>query len=59
MENRDQVHSGLDKFVKLEIIVGEELTVSRIADARNTSAQVSDIALFELDDKFDLIKVNI
>ena len=41
IENRDQVHSGLDKFVKLEIIVGEELTVSRIADARNTSAQVS------------------
>ncbi|MFR6453200.1 MAG: AIPR family protein [Streptococcus sp.] len=59
IENRDQVHSGLDKFVKLEIIVGEELTVSRIADARNTSAQVSDIALFELDDKFDLIKESI
>jgi len=56
IDNRDQIHSGLDKFVKLEIIVGEQLTVSRIADARNTSAQVSDIALFELDDKFDLIK---
>lgn len=56
IDNRDQIYSGLDKFVKLEIIVGEELTVSRIADARNTSAQVSDIALFELDDKFDLIK---
>ena len=56
IDNRDQIPSGLDKFVKLEIIVGEQLTVSRIADARNTSAQVSDIALFELDDKFDLIK---
>ena len=56
IDNRDQVNSDLDKFVKLEIIVGEQLTVSRIADARNTSAQVSDIALFELDDKFDLIK---
>ena len=56
IDNRDQVNSDLDKFVKLEIIVGEQLTVSRIADARNTSAQVSDIAFFELDDKFDLIK---
>lgn len=56
IDNRDQINSDLDKFVKLEIIVGEQLTVSRIADARNTSAQVSDIALFELDDKFDLIK---
>lgn len=56
IDNRDQINSDLDKFVKLEIIVGEQLTVSRIADARNTSAQVNDIALFELDDKFDLIK---
>lgn len=56
IENRDFISDNLNKFVKLEIIVGENLTVSRIADARNTSAQVSDIALFELDDKFDVIK---
>ena len=56
IENRDFISDNLNKFVKLEIIVGENLTVSRIADARNTSAQVSDIALFELDEKFDVIK---
>lgn len=44
------------KYVKLEILVGEDLDVSALADARNTSAQVSDIALFELDDKFDIVK---
>ncbi|GAB2021938.1 hypothetical protein RyT2_10120 [Pseudolactococcus yaeyamensis] len=32
------------------------MTTSRIADARNTSNEVSDIALYELDDKFDFIK---
>lgn len=53
---RDELSEEIDKFVRLEIIVGEDLTVSRIADARNTSASVSDIALYELDDKFDFIK---
>ncbi|MDU3105634.1 MAG: AIPR family protein, partial [Staphylococcus epidermidis] len=56
IEGRVNLSDNIDKFVKLEIIVGENLTVSRIADARNTSASVSDIALYELDDKFDFIK---
>lgn len=56
IENRDELSEDINKFVKLEIIVGESLTVSRIADARNTSASVSDIALYELDDKFEFIK---
>jgi hypothetical protein len=56
IENRDKVPSDIEKFVKLEIFVGENLDVSALADARNTSVQVSDIALFELDDKFDFIK---
>lgn len=56
IENRDELSEDINKFVKLEIIVGENLTVSRIADARNTSASVSDIALYELDDKFEFIK---
>lgn len=56
IEARNDLTEIIDKFVKLEIIVGEDLTVSRIADARNTSASVSDIALYELDDKFDFIK---
>ncbi|CAK1241413.1 AIPR family protein [Fructobacillus tropaeoli] len=55
-EHRDEMAEDLDKFVRLEVIVGNDLTVSRIADARNTSASVSDIALYELDDKFDFIK---
>lgn len=56
IECRDEIAENINKFVKLEIIVGEELFASRIADARNTSASVSDIALYELDDKFDFIK---
>lgn len=59
IEARNDLSEEIDKFVKLEIIVGEDLTVSRIADARNTSASVSDIALYELDDKFDFIKETI
>lgn len=56
IQNRDKLDSEIDKFVRLEIIVGESLNVTALADARNTSVQVSDIALFELDDKFDFIK---
>ena len=55
-EKRDALNDDINKYVRLEIIVGENLTVSRIADARNTSANVSDEALLELDDKFDFIK---
>lgn len=56
IEHRDSLSPEIDKFVRLEIVVGEELNVTALADARNTSAQVSDIALFELDDKFDFLK---
>lgn len=56
VENRNDLSEEINKFVKLEIVVGESLDVSALADARNTSAQVSDIALFELDDKFGFIK---
>lgn len=56
IENRHKLPEKVDKYVKLEIVVGKNLDVSALADARNTSAQVSDIALFELDSKFDIIK---
>lgn len=56
IENVDKLSNDINKYVKLEIIVGESVDASALADARNTSAQVSDIALFELDDKFDFIK---
>lgn len=58
VQNRDNVPTDVlkTKFVKAEIIVGEDVDVLALADARNTSIQVSDIALFELDDKFDIVK---
>lgn len=56
IENRDKVEDDINKYVRLEIIVGENVDVTRLADARNTSTQVSDIALFELDDKFGFVK---
>lgn len=56
IENRKELAEDVKKYVKLEIMIGEELDVAAIADARNTSAQVSDIALFELDNKFEFIK---
>lgn len=56
IENRHHVPETIKKYVKLEILVGKDLDVAALADARNTSAQVSDLALFELDDKFDFVK---
>lgn len=56
IENVDSLSNDINKYVKLEIIIGEEVDASALADARNTSAQVSDIALFELDNKFGFIK---
>lgn len=56
ISNRGQLSDNIDKFVKLEIIIGETINTSSLADARNTSTQVSDIALFELDEKFGFIK---
>lgn len=56
MLERNNSPKDIKKYVKLEIIVGNQLDVSELADARNTSIQVSDIALFELDDKFGFIK---
>ncbi|WP_294605974.1 AIPR family protein [uncultured Lactobacillus sp.] len=56
IQNRQYVPSDIEKYVRLEIIVGNDLDVSALADARNTSIQVSDISLFELDEKFNFIK---
>ncbi|MFZ6066782.1 AIPR family protein [Staphylococcus saprophyticus] len=56
IDNVDKLSKDINKYVKLEIIVGESVDASALADARNTSAQVSDIALFELDSKFGFIK---
>ena len=56
IDRRDEITADIDKFVKLEVFVGEDLDVAALSDARNTSVQVSDIALFNLEDRFDFIK---
>lgn len=55
MQNRGGIPDGIRKFVRIEVITNVQ-NISRLSDARNTSVQVSDIALFNLDDKFDSIK---
>lgn len=55
MQNRDKIPVGLRKFVRIEVIANVQ-NITRLSDARNTSIQVSDMALFNLDDKFDGVK---
>ena len=49
IQNRDAISEDLmkEKFVKAEVIVGSDVDIQQLADARNTSLQVSDIALPE------------
>lgn len=56
IQNRHKLPDEIKKYVRVEVIIGEHLDVAGLSDARNTSAQVSDIALFELEDKFNFIK---
>ena len=51
MNNRDKIPADLTKYVRVEVITNVQ-NITRLSDARNTSAQVSDIALFNLDDNF-------
>lgn len=55
MKKRGEIPEDLRKFVRVEVITNVQ-NVARLSDARNTSAQVSDIALFNLDNKFEDIK---
>lgn len=54
-ENRDDIPYG-QQFVKLEILTGIENIFQDLADARNTSNQVSDEAIAELRKSFEIIK---
>ena len=56
LERRDSIPADIDKFVKLEVLVGEDLDVAALSDARNTTVQVSDIALSNLGERFEFIK---
>lgn len=55
MMKRNAVPADIRKFVRIEVITNVQ-TVTRLSDARNTSLQVSDMALFNLDDKFENVK---
>ncbi len=54
-ENRDQLDKG-KQFVKIEIVKGVEDIFQRLAAARNTSTQVQDKSIAELEGRFDIIK---
>lgn len=53
--NRDKLDPG-QQFVKLEILTGVEKIFQNLAAARNTSVQVQDKSIAELEDRFDIIK---
>ncbi|WP_322151112.1 AIPR family protein [Paratractidigestivibacter sp.] len=55
LENRDQLEEG-KQYVKLEILTGIEGIFESLAAARNTSTQVKDQSIAELEHRFDLIK---
>lgn len=58
MKKRSEIPKDLRKFVRIEVITNVQ-NITRLSDARNTSVQVSDMALFNLDDNFDDIKTSI
>ena len=55
LQNRDQLDQG-QQYVKLEILTGIEGIFQSLAAARNTSVQVQDKSIAELEDRFDIIK---
>lgn len=55
LENRDQIDAG-QQFVKLEILTGVEDIFQNLAAARNTSVQVQDKSIAELENRFEIIK---
>lgn len=55
LQARDQLDYG-QQYVKIEILVGVEGMFQSLAAARNTSVQVQDKSIAELEDRFDIIK---
>lgn len=58
IENRHEIPSDLEKYVRVEVITNIH-NITRVSDARNTSRQVSDIALFNLDENFGDVRAAI
>ena len=52
----DHRNSGLDQYVQFEVMTGVEDIIEKLAEARNTSVQVDEKSMAELQQKFDPIK---
>lgn len=52
---RDQLEIG-EQYVKVEVLTGIEDMFEQLAGARNTSVQVNDQSIAELENRFELIK---
>jgi len=55
MQNRDKIPENIEKYVRVEVITNV-INITRLSDARNTSVQVSDLALFNLEDSFEDVR---
>ncbi|MFR3728374.1 AIPR family protein [Lacrimispora sp.] len=55
LENRNMIDNG-KQYVKIEILTGVEGIFQSLAAARNTSVQVQDKSIAELEDRFEIIK---
>lgn len=55
LQNRDALNPG-EQFVKIEILTGIENIFQSLAGARNTSTQVEDKSIAELENRFEIIK---
>ena len=55
LQNRESLEKG-KQFVKIEILTGIEGIFQSLAAARNTSVQVQDKSIAELENRFDIIK---
>lgn len=55
MENRGKIPQDIEKYVRVEVITNV-INITRLSDARNTSVQVSDLALFNLEESFEDVK---
>lgn len=58
LQKKEYLERG-QQFVKLEILTGVEDVFQALAAARNTSTQVQDKSIAELEDRFDIIKETI
>ena len=58
LEEQENLDYG-EQFVKVEVLTGVEDMFQELASARNTSVQVQDKSIAELENRFDIIKKSI